>query len=100
METDPHHKEIRRLSLTSSIVFLGQIGLFALIVSFHYEGLALLLIGSVFRIVMFAPLVVAGVFLVRLGYLKLAANSRIPFVDGWLIQLSILSLYIGMFIIL
>jgi uncharacterized membrane protein (DUF485 family) len=100
METEQHHKEIRRLSLISSTVFLAQVGLFVLFASFHYEGLALLLIGSVFPLVMFAPLVVAGVVIVRLVYLRLAANSRIPFIDGWLIQLSILSLYIGMFSIL
>jgi uncharacterized membrane protein (DUF485 family) len=100
METDPHHKEIRWLSLTSSIVFLAQLGLFVLIVAFHYEHVGLLLIGSGRGIVFFAPLAVAVVFIVRLVYLRFTANALIPFVDGWLIQLSILSLYIGMFIIL
>ena len=99
METDPHHNEIRRLSLISSIVFLAQSGLFVLIVSFDPEGLGLLLFGSTGGKVLFVPLAVAVVFIVRLVYLKLGANARIPFVDGWLIQLSILGLYTGRFVV-
>ena len=86
--------------MASSIVYLAHIGLIVLILSFDLESLALLLFGLFGNSVLHVPLAVAVVFIVRLVYLKLAANSRIPFVDGWLIQLSILSLYIGMFIIL
>jgi len=45
------------------------------------------------------PLAVAVVSITRLVFLQLTAGARIPFVDGWLIQLSILSLYIGPFIV-
>ena len=99
METNPHHKEIRRLSLTSSIVFLAHTGLFVLTVAFEYGSLALVLFGSGGGAVLFVPLAVAVVFIARLVYLRLNSNARIPFVDGWLIQLSILSLYAGLYIV-
>lgn len=98
MDTDPHQKEIRRLSLTSSIVFLLLAGYFILIFSIRIEGLALLLIGSSLRILLFAPLALALAFIVRLVYLRLITNARIPFVNGWLIQVSILILYTSLYL--
>jgi hypothetical protein len=99
MDTDPHRKEIRRLSLTSSIVFLLLAGFFTLIVSIRIEGQALLLIGSSLQILLFVPLALAFAFIVRLVHLRLTTNARIPFVSGWLIQVSILILYTGLYIV-
>jgi hypothetical protein len=99
MESNPQHKEIRRLSLTSSIVFLAEFGAYVLIIFLHDGGVPPLLDGPVGEVMLFVPLAVAVVSITRLVFLQLTAGARIPFVDGWLIQLSILSLYIGPFIV-
>ena len=98
MDIDPQHKKIRRFSLISSIVFLAVFGTFVLIGSLHDQGLRPLFDGPVFVVLLFVPLAVAVVFITRLVYLRLTVDTRIPFVDGWLIQLSILGLYTGPFI--
>ena len=98
MADDPSYEEIRRLSLVSSVVFL--VVFISLLVGWFLPGKLLSSVAKValVPILLVSPLGVAICCVAKLSFLRLRSGAKIPFVDGWLIQLSIIGLYAVPFI--
>jgi hypothetical protein len=84
-------REIRVLSLGASFVFLADFGLYIAHLALdrfpppYFVGLMLL----------FAPLAISAASIVRLLYLHFRGGFSVPFVDGWLIHISIVGVLVG-----